>query len=332
MEDHDEGMEAGARLGVPSPEWDETDVAGEPDGSEHGSRGAAGGGQRLVRGAFVALAVAGFFGVLWYAYQWGLGDSEVVELPVVATEPGPDKVKPTDPGGLQVPYQDQLVLNRDSATGGLVRVERLLPPPEVPLPPPLPAEAISGQDVPLAIETAAGPAEPETIPEVGETAISPAISPGVSAAPAPPEPAPPAESETTITPAKSPAKSPAVAAAPAPPKPAPPAESKTATAGGGQAAQPKAAASAPQVATAGNFALQLASLKSPDAAEKEWARLRGAYPNLLGSLSLILQPADVPGVGKVYRLKIGTFPNRTTAADVCVELKTKQQDCFVVRQ
>ena len=311
MEDDDEGMEAGTRLGTPPPDWDEGDVAGEPDGSEDGLRGAAGGGQRLVRGAFVALALAGFSGVLWYAYQWGLGDSELVELPVVTAEPGPDKVKPADPGGLQVPYQDQLVLNRDSATGEVVRVERLLPPPEVPLPPPAPesgavveegaevastappAETIPDEGATPAIETAAGPTEPETAPEGGETTPSTEVS----AVPAPAEPAPSAAPATDD-----------------------------------QATQATTAAGTAQVAAAGAFALQLASLKSSDAAEREWARLRGAYPKLMGGLSLIVQPADIQGVGKVYRLQVGAFPNRTAAADVCAQLKTKQQDCFVVRQ
>ncbi len=309
MEDDDEGIEAGTRLGTPPPEWDEGDGAGEPDGSEDGLRGAAGGGQRLVRGAFVALALAGFSGVLWYAYQWGLGDSELVELPVVTAEPGPDKVKPADPGGLQVLYQDQLVLNRDSATGEVVRVERLLPPPEVPLPPPEssavveegaevastapPAETIPDEGATLAIETAAGSTEPETAPEGGETTPSAEVS----AVPAPAEPAPSAAPATDD-----------------------------------QATQAIAAAGTAQVAAAGAFALQLASLKSSDAAEREWARLRGAYPKLMGGLSLIVQPADIQGVGKVYRLQVGAFPNRTAAADVCAQLKTKQQDCFVVRQ
>ncbi len=314
MEDDDEGREAGARLGTPPPDWDEGGVAGEPDGSEEGARGIAGGGQRLVRGAFVALALAGFFGVIWYAYQWGLGDSELVELPVVSAEPGPDKVKPADPGGLQVPYQDQLVLNQDSATGEPVRVERLLPPPEVPLPPPVPeggvvveegaeaasmappAEATPDEGASLAIETAAGSTEPETAPEGGETAVSSAVS----TAPEPPQPV--AESET--------------------------AADDQAT----QAAAATAAGTTQIAAAAGGFSLQLASLKSSDAAEREWARLRGAYPKLLGGLSLILQPADIQGVGKVYRLQVGAFPNRTAAADLCTQLKTKQQDCFVVRQ
>jgi cell division septation protein DedD len=307
MEDDDEGMEAGARLGTPPPKWD----GGEPDGIEDGPRDAGGGGQRLMRGTFVALALAGFFGVLWYAYQWGLGDSELVELPVVAAEAGPDKVKPANPGGLQVPYQDQLVLNQDSATGEPVRVERLLPPPEVPLPPPepesaapveeaavatpaeVPAETASEEGAAVAIETAAGPPEPETAAEGGETAPSTEVS----AAPAPAEPAP------------------------------------AATAADDQATQAATPTATTQVAAVpGSFALQLASLKSSDAAEREWARLRGAHPKLLGGLSLILQPADIQGVGKVYRLQVGTFPSRTAAADLCTQLKTKQQECFVVRR
>ena len=45
------------------------------------------------------------------------------------------KVKPETPGGLDVPYQDQLVMNQPAEGGEGGKVERLLPPPEAPKPP-----------------------------------------------------------------------------------------------------------------------------------------------------------------------------------------------------
>jgi cell division protein FtsN len=45
---------------------------------------------------------------------------------------------------------------------------------------------------------------------------------------------------------------------------------------------------------------------------------------------LLLQSADVAGVGTVYRLRAGPFATKAKAAQVCAQLKSKQQDCLVV--
>jgi hypothetical protein len=73
-------------------------------------------------------------------------------------------------------------------------------------------------------------------------------------------------------------------------------------------------------------------LKDAGAAEREWGRLQGVFPQLLGDTSLLLQSAEVAGVGKVYRLRAGPFATRDKAAKVCAQLKSKQQDCLVVNR
>ena len=98
-----------------------------------------------------------------------------------------------------------------------------------------------------------------------------------------------------------------------------------------QAAKTQTAA-APATQSAGDFAVQLVSLKDSGAAQKEWNRLQGVLPQLLGDKSLLLQSADVAGVGKVYRLRAGPFVTRAKAAQVCAQLKSKQQDCLVVNR
>ncbi len=295
----DLGTEAGARLGAPPPDWRGGDHSG--GGTDRGSGGAGRGGvpKRLLRGAVTVLAAVGFAAVLWYAYLWGVGDEGSVELPVVRAETGPEKVKPEDPGGLQVPYQDQLVLDRESGEG-TVRVERLLPPPEVPLPvAPAGGESESAAPAPDIAEIEPAGIEPAGIePEVIETAAAPDPSP----APAAPDPTP----------------------APAAPDPSP------APAAPAAAAEP---AEAPQVAEVlGTFVLQLASFKTPKSAERERTRLKTAYPDLLSGLSFFIQAADVENIGRIHRLQIGTFPTRSTAADFCAELKNRKQDCFIVQR
>lgn len=310
------------RLGAADPDWEEEDASRNPDGAAYETPRRSGAGGWL-RGGFALLALAGFAGVLWYAYEWGLGGGEAVELPVVRAEPGPEKVKPSEPGGLEVPYQDQLVMNRDAESVEAPRVERLLPPPEVPLAP-LSAETAAAETLPAAgAEAAAGAVEvaevPEIagVPEASSVPVEPAAGPEESAGgqetadlPMPQaKPEPPAQTAETQPASNQAAKS--------------------------QAAEPAAtesAAAQQQAAAGGGFALQLASLKDPAAAQREWARIKGQYPALLKDLTLILEPARIEGVGRVYRLQTGPFSTRTAAADVCAQLKTKQQDCFIVRR
>jgi hypothetical protein len=116
-------------------------------------------------------------------------------------------------------------------------------------------------------------------------------------------------------------------ASPAPaPQPAPTQAVQSAALGTSQTA------AAPIISDREAFALQLASFKNAEAAEQEWSAIQGRFPKLLDEASAVVQPANVEGIGKVYRLKAGTFPNRATAADVCAQLKAARQDCLVVQR
>jgi septal ring-binding cell division protein DamX len=107
----------------------------------------------------VALAVA-----LFLVYDWYASGTAGKEIPMLRAADSPVKVKPESPGGLEVPYQDQLVLNQEgSGTEDEPVVEHLLPPPEAPQPPAVEPEAM---------EPAETPAQPE--PEVTDT-ISPQL-------------------------------------------------------------------------------------------------------------------------------------------------------------
>jgi len=91
---------------------------------------------RLLPIATAVLALLGFAGIIWYAYQWGAGSVAPEELPVIRAETAPSKIRPESPGGLVVPYQETLALNNLQPDPEKPQVERLLPPPETPLPPP----------------------------------------------------------------------------------------------------------------------------------------------------------------------------------------------------
>ena len=82
---------------------------------------------------------------------------------------------------------------------------------------------------------------------------------------------------------------------------------------------------------AGDYFVQLASVKSDDSARKEWRRLQKVHPALFGDLELDLQRADLGDRGIFYRIRTGPFPNRATAQDMCAQIKAAKLDCLVTR-
>jgi hypothetical protein len=274
------------------------------------------------------------------AWLWTSGEPST-EVPVVAAETTPEKIKPADEGGLQVQNQDVQVLDPTQPQG-----ETVMPEPEQPMTPPAP----SAEQAPIVVEN--------TAPDAGAAVTSEA--PAVDTPPAPDVPlaATPlpsmGESETAESnaatspspqtePAAPAAEQPAqTAEAPAAPEPAPaqPAPAPAATEPEpAQAAAPEPAATpeAPTqeaavtpTAPAGNTRVQLAAGKSEASVQKEWAALQKAHPDLLGALTLNIERVDKGASGVFYRLQAGPLADKAAAKQLCASLKQKNQDCIVV--
>ncbi|MEX2407685.1 MAG: SPOR domain-containing protein, partial [Rhodovibrionaceae bacterium] len=103
-------------------------------------------------------------------------------------------------------------------------------------------------------------------------------------------------------------------------------------------AQPEAPAASvsepPQLTEAppGSFVMQLASVRSPDAARAEWARMQQEHELLLGDMPLFIQQVELEGRGTYHRIQTGPFPSRSTAQDLCAQLKAAGQDCLVTQR
>jgi cell division septation protein DedD len=77
----------------------------------------------------------GFFAfIIWFSYQQGYQEGSESTPPLITTDVNPTKVRPDKPGGMEIPDQDKLVYNRVDPSAQEPTVERLLPPPEKPLP------------------------------------------------------------------------------------------------------------------------------------------------------------------------------------------------------
>jgi cell division septation protein DedD len=240
-------------------------------------------------------ALAVFGAVVWYAYNWNEGQLSPGALPVIAAKDGPIKERPTEEGGLEIPYRDRAVLNEGLDEEAAEAVEHLLPPPDEPV----------VQEVPAVMLTAtAGDAGADEAGDAATTDAPEAVAPAQSA----PEPSS-QSAATTASASGDGAAAPAKTAAPATVETASPAKS---------AAEAPQGAKVAQVPTDGGYFLQLASVQDRTNVDAEWKRLQKMFPALLGDMTLQIEEAQVGA--------------RTTAEDVCAQLKSKKQACLLKKQ
>ena len=187
------------------------------------------------------------------------------------------------------------------------------------------ATAQNGDAVPLLrADTAPTKVKPDqpggmTIPDQGvslynEKTGGPPVEKLLPAAEQPmPRPAP-----TANEPPPSASPSASAAAAAAPPATAP-------------SAKPAAAAKAAAPAATGSVRLRLGSVRTPEAARDEWARLKRENQDLLGKLTAVAVRADLGEKGVYYRIEAGTFADAGAAEKLCDELKRRNHGCLLAR-
>ncbi|MEO5336420.1 MAG: SPOR domain-containing protein [Magnetospirillum sp. WYHS-4] len=107
-------------------------------------------------------------------------------------------------------------------------------------------------------------------------------------------------------------------------KPAPEAKPNRAT-------SPAAAMPARMAAvhSGGGPRIQLASLRSPDQAAKEWKKLQESYPAVLAGLNFHVEEADLGPRGLFYRVQAGPFASRAEAVASCDALQKLSVACIV---
>jgi cell division septation protein DedD len=154
-------------------------------------------GGKGVRAAVLALLVTGLVGGSWWAgHRSSPAIQDVSAVPEIHPDTAPVKEPPKDPGGMVVPGQDSVLLNRD-AKG---KPEELLPPPEAvkqrPAPPrPPQSAATTAAAPPPAVNASPSPSAVAQPPAAAPTSLAPQVAvtpPAPVAAPAPaaPKPAP----------------------------------------------------------------------------------------------------------------------------------------------
>jgi cell division septation protein DedD len=222
------------------------------------------------------VAIIAIAGGVWLIHGRTPAGSNEGEVPYLTADAAPEKIRPQQEGGIDVPNQDIRVYNELNGTKPAKEGEVLLPPPEAPVAPPV-ATVPEPQVVPPA--TSASPPTLDLAPAAG-TAAQPDATASAKDEPA-----------AATVPATEPVQ--------------------TAT-------------------TTGAFRIQLAAVKTRDAAQAAWKKLTKTYPDVLRGLALNVVKVDRGSDGALFRVQGGPFADRTAAESACGKLKQKSQACLVV--
>lgn len=266
----------------------------------------------------VAAGVVMVGGAGWLLLSGGGGADGKLPAPTIVADQTPYKVRPADPGGMQVANQDKMVYERISPEEmQQPGVEKLLPDPVAPKAPELAESVRQGQ----AVVPTAPSTPPSLAPEV--RAVAPAPAPVPAPVQAPPQPAAPPPVMTMPAAPSSSAPSAPTFTAPAPTQGQPPVPATAATA-------PKAPPVPAKPAATGTYSVQLAALRDEVSVRKQWDGLQAKYPALLGSLSMGIERADLGNKGVFYRLRATGLPSEEAARTLCSELAKQKVGCLFV--
>ena len=264
----------------------------------------------ILRNILVLCVMLGCAGAIYFAYNKGkqAGAGPGGSIPLIRADQDPTKRKPDDAGG-STPDQDKLVYNPNDPNGG--KIERLLPPPEQPLPKPVPAPGATDT---LPVQNIAPVAAPRAAPPTATVGVATNAAsqqanttglmtspdgakavPGIEIPPLPPTQ--PAQAQAQATPGKPVSLTPATGAA---------------------------------AATTGPLRIQIAATKDEASARAEFARLQKAHADLLGNLSATVVKADLGDKGTFYRIQAGPIPDKAQADKLCSHLKPLGIGCIVV--
>ena len=227
-----------------------------------------------------AAAVVAIGAAAWLVYDRTPAAPGSADVPYVTAEAGPEKIRPQQEGGIEVPNQDIRVYNELNGSKPAQESEVLLPPPEAPVTPPAPASA----EPPTATESAAVPSVP----------------------------------------------APTLDVAPAAGTKAQPDETLAAAAAGEPTASATVSVPVQTATTTGAFRIQLAAVKTQDAAQAAWKKILKTNPDVLKGLKLNVVKVDRGADGALFRVQGGPFADRDAAESACGKLKQKSQACLVV--
>jgi cell division septation protein DedD len=261
-------------------------------------------------GTFAGIVLAGIVG--WFVLGPRYAETNK-EIPIIRRPQTAVKIKPENPGGMEIPNQDKDVYNIvEKKNVDNTVVENLLPTPETPKLPDIVAEeepevqpnADSLDEIVDAVENAATPQN--AVKETSNKAKATEVAENGSI--------PDKPTDLLDTKKQAAAPTPTTTA----PKEAPKAKPETA------ATTAETAKSSSQL----GWQIQLVVSRNKDAVEKTWTTLSAKYTDLK-KYQHEVQTSDLGAQGTFYRLRAGSFASKNEAAAVCASLKAKGlADCI----
>jgi cell division septation protein DedD len=255
-------------------------------------------GSRLPLLIVIALFVlAAFGGVVWLAYTQGVARGRNDAPKTIVAEPGPAKVAAN--GSDSATPNTGLKIYQDAAPADDQSDKQAAPPP-----------------------SNAAPETDVVTPHITPSAAKPeAASNATGAKPVPP----PAE-------VKKPAPAPVEAKKPAPPPPEIRTATNTATAPEPEASAPPAQlglkAPPSHVAAGGTYLLQIGAYKSEAEADAAWKIYQSRHTATLSGFAKDVKQVDLGAKGIWYRLRVGGFASKESAAQLCSKLTAEGGACF----
>lgn len=289
-------------------------------------------------GALMSLAILA--AVVTWSYRLGVRDAD--DIPVIRAQAGPTKMRPEEPGGLEVAFQDRKVYEAVTGSPSAPAPRGLAPPPEglakedvAPIevsPDPVPRPDAAPETPPAAVETArkepeaATPeAQPKTETKPEATPAQPAeedqetalIQDAVNAVLA--EAGASAEGETDADDGDN-APQFAPRAEPRPSR----TSARPVSAEAAEASEPREAAAASQVQ------IQLGAFESEEVAAAEWRKIISRNGDLLSGRGRVITTVQSGG-RTFFRLRAGPFESVAEASSLCRGLKARNEACIVAR-
>ena len=83
-------------------------------------------------------------------------------------------------------------------------------------------------------------------------------------------------------------------------------------------------------ASAGGYAIQIASTPTPEDAKKSYANLSRKFAGVIGGHGVDIRRADVPGKGTFYRVRVNAG-SKESAIALCTKYKAAGGSCFVTQ-
>ena len=255
-------------------------------------------------GTFAGIALAGVVGWFVLAPQYAQTEKEI---PIIRRPQTAIKIKPENPGGMDIPNQDKNVYSIvEKKDVDNTVVENLLPKPETPKLPDIVPEVSD-------VDTNADNLD-QIVDEVSETKTAETASKTDSL-----------EKNVKTSNNNVPDK-PAYLLAYS--KNNKETAVKTEKIVSAKTETPVAAEVEPAKTINGGWQIQLIASKNKAAVEKTWTDLSGKFADLR-KLSHEIQASDLGTQGMFYRLRAGSFASKTEAAQVCAALKAKGlRDCI----